>query len=46
MLAANNEHKDVVLILTHKGANLDVVNNVSVHVYILYENGSISEDKL
>ena len=32
MLAAMNGHKDVVLILTHKGANLDIVNNVSVIV--------------
>ena len=32
MLAAMNRHKDVVLILTHKGANLDIVNKVSVHV--------------
>ena len=32
MLAAMNGHKDVVLILTHKGANLDIVNKVSVIV--------------
>ena len=36
MLAAENGHKDVVLILTQKGANLDLVNEVSVHVYMLY----------
>ena len=32
MLAAK---KDVVLILTQKGANLDVVNEVSVHLHML-----------
>ena len=42
MLAAMNGHKDVVLILTQNGANLDNFNNVSVHVHILYENGCIS----
>ena len=36
MLAAENGHKDVVLFLTQKGANLDLVNEVSVHVHILY----------
>ena len=43
MLAAMNGHKDVVLILTHKGANLDIVNEVSVRVYILYDKSCISE---
>ena len=38
MLAAGNGHKDVVLILTQKGANLDLVNKVSVHVHLLYKN--------
>ena len=33
MLAAKNGHKDVVLILAQKGANLDLVNSVSVYVY-------------
>ena len=33
MLAAKKGHKDVVLILTQKGANLDLVNRVSVYVY-------------
>ena len=28
MLAAMNGHKDVVLILAQKGANLDLINNV------------------
>ena len=37
MLAAMNGHKDVVLILTQKGANLDLVNKVSVHVHMLYD---------
>ena len=36
MLAAKNGHKDVVFILTQKAANLDLVNEVSVHVHILY----------
>ena len=30
MLAAENGHKDVVFILTQKGANLDLVDEVSV----------------
>ena len=46
MLAAKNGHKDVVLILTQKGANLDVVNEVSVNVHMLCDRGSISKDKL
>ena len=46
MLAAMNGHKDVVLILTHKGANLDFLNNVSVHVHMLYQNGCITEEKM
>ena len=37
MLAAMNGHKDVVLILTQKGANLYIVNKVSVHVHMLYD---------
>ena len=46
MLAAKNGHKDVVFILTQKGANLDLVNEVSVHVHMLYEKISITEEKL
>ena len=46
MLAAENGHKDVVLILTQKGADLDLVNGVSVNVHMLYDRGSISKDKL
>ena len=33
MLAARKGHKDVVFILTQKGANLDLVNRVSIYVY-------------
>ena len=33
MLAAKKGHKDVVLILTQKGANLDLVNRVSVYIH-------------
>ena len=33
MLAAKNGHKDIVLILTQKGANLNLVDKVSVHVH-------------
>ena len=43
MLAAMNGHKDVVMILTHKGANLNIVNEVSVHVYMLYDKSCIRE---
>ena len=42
MLAAKNGHKDVVLILAQKGANLDFVNRVSVHVHMLYEKSCYS----
>ena len=35
MLAVKNGHKDVVFILTEKGANLNLVNKVSVHVHML-----------
>ena len=41
-----NGHKDVVLILTQKGANLNVVNNVSVYVRMLYDKSCISEVKM
>ena len=46
MLAAEKGHKDVVLVLTKKGANLDLVNKVSVYVHILYEKGYIIEGKI
>ena len=44
MLAAKNGHKDVVLILAQKGANLNLVDKVSVHVHTLYEKNCITED--
>ena len=46
MLAAENGHKDVVLTLTQKGADLDVVNEVSINVHMLYDRDSIIKDKL
>ena len=46
MLAAMKGHKDVVLILTQKGANLNVINKVSVHVHMLYDKNCISEVKM
>ena len=36
MLAAKIGHKDVVLILTQRGANLNLVDAVRVHVHILH----------
>ena len=33
MLAAKKGHKDVVLFLTQNGANLDIVNRVSVYIH-------------
>ena len=36
MLAAKNRHKDVALILIWRGANLELVDAVSFHVYILH----------
>ena len=36
MSAAKNGHKDVVLILTQRGASLNHVNSISVHVDMLY----------
>ena len=38
MLAAKNGYKDTILILTSKGANLDHVNEVSIHFHTLYYN--------
>ena len=43
MLAAEYGHKDVVLFLTQKGANLDLVNKVSVHAHMLYEKVNITD---
>ena len=45
MLAVMNGHKDVVLLLLQKGANLDHVNNVSVHILILFHKLCITELK-
>ena len=45
MLAAENGHKDVVSILAQKGANLDIIDNVSFHVHTLSENSCITDDK-
>ena len=41
MLAAEKGHKGIVLFLTQKEANLDLVNKVSVHVYMLYDKPCI-----
>ena len=46
MLAAKNRHKDIVFILTEKGANLNLFDKVSVHVHMLYEKSCINEDIL
>ena len=46
MLASKNGHKNVVLILAQKGANLALVNRVSVHVCMLYEKSCATEDKI
>ena len=44
MLAVKKRHKDVVFFLTEKGANLNLVNKVSVHVHMLYQKSYITED--
>ena len=36
MLAARNGHKDVILTLIQREANLDLVDTVSVHLHMLY----------
>ena len=36
MLAVRNGHKDVVLLLLQNRANVDHVNDVSVHILISY----------
>ena len=38
MLAAKKGYKDVVMILTKKGTDLNLVNAVSVHVHTLYNS--------
>ena len=34
MIAATNGHEDTILMLIQKGANLNLVNEVSIHFYI------------
>ena len=46
ILAAKGRHRDIVLILAQKGANLDIVNKVSVHVHMLYNKPYITEDEM
>ena len=48
MLAAENGNKDVVFILVHRGANLNLVNAVSVLIdrYVTFNNPCITEDKM
>ena len=36
MLAADNGHKDVISILIQRGANLNVIDSVSLYVHMLY----------
>ena len=42
MLAASNGNKDVIWILIERGANLDVVDAVSVYVHMLYYKSRVS----
>ena len=42
MLAADNGHKDVILILIQRGANLDLVDAVSIHVHMLHHKARAS----
>ena len=46
MLAAKNGHKDVVFILAQKGAKLDLVDKVNVHMHMLYEKVIVTKDKI
>ena len=46
MLATENGHKGVVLILAQKGANLDIIDNVSVNMHMLYEIGCITQGNI
>ena len=43
MLAAEKGLKDIVLILTQKGANLDIINAVSVNLHMLHYKFCITE---
>ena len=45
MLAVIKGHKDVVMLLMQKRANLDFVNKVSVGILILYHKQCITENK-
>ena len=44
ILAVKKGHKGVISILTQRGANLDLVDFVSVHVHMLYHKPCITED--
>ena len=46
MLAAANGHKGVVLILAQKGANLNLIDSVSVNMHMLYEIGCITQGNI
>ena len=46
MLATKRGYKDIVLILIQKGANLDIFNEVSINVHLLYNKTCISEDEM
>ena len=45
MLAVIKGHKGVVLLLIQKGANLELFNEVSVGILILYHKQCITENK-
>ena len=45
MLAVMKEHKDVSILLIEKGANLELFNEVSVCILILYHKQCITENK-
>ena len=38
----DNGYKDLILTLMQRGANLDLVDTISVHVHMLYYNYSLS----
>ena len=42
MLAAENGHKDLILFLIQRGANLDLMNAVSAHEHMLYYKAGAS----
>ena len=45
MLATDNGHKDVFLILIQRGANVDLVDAVSVHVHMKESNFHLDHGK-